>query len=183
MLKKLYEKDFYRWTGNSSGGGHVFEIPQMRFIRYKRICEYYRGRSKILYAFYYFIYDHLKIKYGIDLPVQTIIGEGFLIEHINGIVINPAVIIGNNCNIYNGVTIGTEKRGKRKGNPCIGNCVWIGANSIIVGNIKIGDDVMIVPGSFVNFDVPAHSIVMGNPGKIITKENATGGYIKNKVGD
>ena len=53
--------------------------------------------------------------------------------------------------------------------------------SIVVGNIKIGNDVLIAPLSFVNFDVPDHSIVIGNPAKIIHRENATLGYVGNRV--
>jgi len=52
---------------------------------------------------------------------------------------------------------------------------------VIVGNVTIGDDVLIAPLTYVNFDVPAHSIVMGNPGKIIPRDNATEGYINNRV--
>lgn len=63
------------------------------------------------------------------------------------------------------------------GSPIIGNCVWIGANTSIVGNVKIGDNVMIAPGSFINFDVPSNSIVFGNPGIIKESINATNGYI------
>lgn len=77
--------------------------------------------------------------------------------------------------------IGQENRGKRKGTPIIGNEVWIGANAVIVGNIKIGNDVLIAPLSYVNFDVPDHSIVVGNPAKIISKEFATKDYINNKI--
>ena len=77
------------------------------------------------------------------------------------------------------MTIGQENRGKRKGAPTIGNKVWMGVNSTIVGNITIGDDVLIAPNSYVNFDVPPHSIVIGNPGKIIHRENATQDYINN----
>ena len=51
----------------------------------------------------------------------------------------------------------------------------------IVGNITIGDDVLIAPNAYVNFDVPSHSVVVGNPGKIISRENATEGYITYKV--
>ena len=94
---------------------------------------------------------------------------------------NPKVSIGRNCNVYNGVTIGKEKRDLREGNPVIGDQVWIGANAVIVGKIKVGNDVMIAPGAFVNFDVPDHSIVLGNPARIIHKENTTEGYIKNLV--
>lgn len=77
--------------------------------------------------------------------------------------------------------IGQENRGKRKGTPIIGNEVWIGANAVIVGNVKIGNDVLIAPLSYVNFDVPDHSIVVGNPAKIISKEYATKDYINNKI--
>lgn len=58
---------------------------------------------------------------------------------------------------------------------------WIGTNSVIVGNITIGEDCLIAPLSFVNFDVPSHSIVIGNPARIIPKENATVGYINNLI--
>ncbi|MGQ7199562.1 hypothetical protein ACUOA9_41025, partial [Escherichia sp. HC-TM1] len=57
--------------------------------------------------------------------------------------------------------------------------VWIGPSAIIVGKIKIGSNVLIAPGAYVNFDVPNNSIVVGNPGKIIYSENATEGYIQN----
>ena len=63
----------------------------------------------------------------------------------------------------------------------IGNDVWIGANAVVVGKINIGTDVLIAPNSFVNFDVPPHSVVVGNPAKIIHKENATEYYIENRV--
>ena len=91
--------------------------------------------------------------------------------------------IGNNVNLHKGCTIGRENRGKREGAPTIGNQVYVGINSTIVGNIRIGDDVMIAPNSFVNFDVPDHSVVIGNPGVIHRKENATQGYIAFCVGE
>ena len=59
--------------------------------------------------------------------------------------------------------------------------MWIGTNAVIVGKITIGDDVMIAPNAFVNFDVPSHSIVVGNPGKVSHKDNATEFYINNEV--
>lgn len=50
-------------------------------------------------------------------------------------------------------------------------------NAVVVGRIVIGDDVLIAPNAYVNFDVPSHSVVVGNPGKIISRENVTEGYI------
>ena len=69
--------------------------------------------------------------------------------------------------------------GKRAGAPVIGDFVWMGTNSVIVGGIKIGNDVLIAPGSFVNFDVPDNSLVIGNPGKIVPKDQPTKNYITN----
>ena len=89
--------------------------------------------------------------------------------------------MGKNINLSTGVTIGQENRGKRKGAPTIGNNVWIGPNAVIVGKITIGDDVLIAPLTYVNFDVPSHSIVIGNPGKIIHQDNATEEYINRTV--
>ena len=71
--------------------------------------------------------------------------------------------------------------GGRQGTPVIGNEVWIGINATIVGKVTIGDDVLIAPNSYVNCDVPSHSIVFGNPCIIKHRENATEGYINRKV--
>lgn len=89
--------------------------------------------------------------------------------------------MGNNINLHPGINIGQENRGKRKGSPKIGDKVWIGTNACIVGKIIIGNNVLIAPNSFVNFDVPDNSIVVGNPAKIIPNENATKDYIVNIV--
>lgn len=169
----VQEADRKRWGGYTT-------CPQYRLLKWKRRCEKYKN-IKLLYGFLWMIYRKLQIKYGVDLPASTKIGPGFKIEHLNGIVVNPDVVIGKNCNIYNGVTIGKEKRGIREGCPTIADEVWIGANAIVVGRIQIGSDVLIAPGAYVNFDVPSHSIVLGNPAKIVAKENATEKYIKNTV--
>ena len=85
--------------------------------------------------------------------------------------------IGDNLNIAAGVTIGKTNRGDKMGVPTIGNKVWIGTNAVIVGKITIGDDVLIAPNAYVNFDVPSHSVVIGNPAVIHEREEATKGYI------
>ena len=94
---------------------------------------------------------------------------------------NPGVIVGKNVDCLNGVLLGQIDSGVKAGTPVIGDNVFLGTNSIVVGKIKIGNDVLIAPGAYVNFDVPDHSIVIGNPGKIISKQNATEGYIASPV--
>lgn len=122
-----------------------------------------------------------RFAYHVELSAKISIGPGLYIGHPYGITINQAAVIGRNCNIHKGVTIGQENRGRRKGAPVIGDCVWIGINSTIVGNISIGDDVLIAPNTYINCDIPSHSVVFGNPCIIKHRDNATDGYINNKV--
>ena len=122
-------------------------------------------------------------KHGIEIDYPVQVGKGLFIAHPYGITINDKVVIGQNCNIHKGVTIGQENRGIRKGTPTIGNNVWIGMNSTIVGSIHIGNDVLVAPNTYLNSDVPDHSIVIGSPAKIISKNNATDCYINNVIGE
>jgi serine O-acetyltransferase len=125
-----------------------------------------------------FISWFLTYRYGFQIPSITPIGEGFFIGHFGVIVISDSASIGKNCNIAHGCTIGRTK-GENEGAPFIKDRVWIGTGSVLVGNIQVGPDVMIAPNAFVNFDVPPNSIVIGNPAKIIYKENPTKNYINN----
>lgn len=106
---------------------------------------------------------------------------GIYIGHAYNITINGKAIVGKNCNIHKGAVIGQTNRGQRKGTPIIGDRVWIGINAAVVGGITIGDDVLIAPNSFVNVDVPSHSVVFGNPCIIKHRDWATEGYINNIV--
>ena len=148
------------------------------FQVYFRKVQQSRGIINLLY---FLLFKYFRDHNHIELSASTKIGEGLYFGHPYCITINPDVVIGNNCNIHKGVTIGQENRGKRRGTPSIGNNVWIGVNSTIVGNITIGDDVLIAPNSFVNKDIPSHSIVFGNPCNIKFKDNATEGYINRAV--
>lgn len=185
-MNKWIEEDLFRRTGRKpSFKLFITElyIPQFRFVFLKRKCEKYRNSNKVFFIFWRLIYEHYKIKYGIDIPAKVKIGHGFRIGHIGGIVVNPDTIIGNNVDIYNGVTIGATFRGNYQGVPKIGNNVWIGPNTIIVGNITIGDDVLIAPGSYINKSIPSHSVVYSSQSIYKTKENATESYINNCIKD
>ena len=142
---------------------------------------WYRKTNKSPHIINKIIYRIIQFLYHVEIPYKVTIGKGLYIGHSYGITINPNVVIGDNCNIHKGVTIGRENRGKRKGTPVLGDCVWIGVNTTIVGGIKIGNDVLIAPNSFVNVDIPDHSVVFGNPCIIKYKENAIEGYINNMV--
>ena len=116
-----------------------------------------------------------------EIMPEVEIGRGLYIGHAFNITIHPKAVISENFNIHKGAVIGQQNRGKRKGVPKIGNRVWVGINAVVVGNITIGDDVLIAPLTHVNCDVPSHSIVYGNPCVIKHRENATEGYINNLI--
>lgn len=155
-----------------------FRIPGFFFMFILRKAVKHKKMS-LQGLFYRFCHRHFSYKFGFQIPINTKIGKGFFIGHFGNIVISPRSVIGDNCNIAHGVTVGAVMNGRRKGAPIIGNYVWMGTNSIIVGGITIGSNILIAPGAFVNFDVPDHSIVIGNPGKILPKNNPTLGYIQN----
>ena len=176
----LIESDFHRYGGYR---WKVFQVPgEIKYLKVLRRLQTkaYLGRS-FGRKYYMLKLEKLKRKYHIQIPPEAKICPGFYIGHTGRIIIHPKAVLGKNCNIATGVTIGQDNRGKRKGYPVIGNNVWIGTNTVIVGNIHIGDDVLIAPLTFVNFDVPSHSVVIGNPATIHPRENATEGYINNKV--
>lgn len=167
----------------------LFFNRDLKCLKAYRVANHYylKSQDKKIYKFIYMIktfkLKRLMNKYDFNVPAKTKIGKGLFIGHNGPIIINGNAVIGDNCNIATGVTIGQENRGKRKGCPTIGNKVWIGTNSVIVGKITIGSNVLIAPNSYVNFDVPDNSIVIGNPGKIVKTNylNATDEYIHNIV--
>lgn len=120
-----------------------------------------------------------ELKTGISFENNLTIGKGFIIGHWGKIVINGKATFGDEFFVTHNVTIGRDIRGKRKGVPTFGNRVVIRTCSTIVGNVHIGNDVLIAPNTFVNFDVPDHSVVIGNPATIHHKDNATEGHLPN----
>ena len=177
------QKDFYRESGKWLSTFGIWKKcinPNLHFIYILRKAQQSEKKS-LSGIFWRIILRHYQIKYGFQIYPETQIGEGLYLGHWGSLVINPKVKIGRNCNIAQGVTIGQQNRGKNAGFPVISDEVWIGANAVIVGGITIGTNVLVAPNSYVNFDVPANSLVMGNPAKIYESENATESYINNKI--
>lgn len=169
IMKKL-EEDKNRYNV-------LKEMP--RFQKYMRKGQ--EAQNPFCRLLYKAVFVYYRNKNLVEMPLDINIGGGLYLGHPYCITINPKVIIGKNCNIHKGVTIGQENRGGRKGTPIIGNEVWIGVNATIVGAIHIGNDVLIAPNTYVNCDIPDHSIVFGNPCIIKPRQCATEGYINNKV--
>ena len=168
-FKKLFKGDMTRYG----------DVGAERWTR--RWHYYFRKASncnnKIMSYYYRFFFRRISEKHGMEISRKAVIGRGLHISHPYNITISKAAKLGDNINLSKGVTIGRENRGKRKGAPTIGSRVYIGVNSTVVGKITIGDDVLIAPNTYVNCDIPSHSIVLGSPCKIIPRENATESYV------
>lgn len=115
----------------------------------------------------------IEILTGISIPYTAQIGKRFYIGHPGQIILNGRTVIGENCNISQGVTIGVSGRGVKRGVPIIGNNVYMGANAVIVGKIRIGDGVVVGANSLVVSDVEDNVTVLGVPAKKINNHNSS----------
>jgi len=110
--------------------------------------------------------------WNIELPRKLTVGKGLSLYHGHALVINQGVVIGENCALRNSTTIGHKKLadGSFSACPRIGNSVDIGANVCIIGDITIGDNVIIGAGTVVTKNIPADSVVVGNPARILEQK-------------
>lgn len=152
--------------------------PQYRYVYWMRVAQYTYGRKwlVLLRIWASLRLQHIRNKTGIQISPSTRIGKGFYIGHFGSIVINPAVVLGENVSIIQTCTIGVAYRGERGGVPTIGDMVYIGAGARIFGGIKIGNNVAIGVNSVVTRDFPDNAVVAGAPAKVLSM-SGTEGYI------
>lgn len=106
----------------------------------------------------------------IEIHPGAQIGRRVFIDHGFGVVIGETAVISDDVTIYQGVTLGGTGKGKGKRHPTIGNCVVIGAEAIILGNITIGENSRIGAGAVVTKSVPPNSTAVGNPARIVARD-------------
>lgn len=109
---------------------------------------------------------------GIDLPCTATIGPGLQIPHAGGIVLHARAVVGSDCTLSQGVTIGISGRGKNRGVPTVGDRVYIGVNAVVVGKIAVGDESVVGANSLVNRDVPPRCTVLGVPAKVVGRKGS-----------
>lgn len=182
-MDQVWLKDLFRYEGTNCHQlkiklKYIFFVPGFTYTFFLRKCQ--NSRFRLMYHVLLRLTSYIT---HIQIPPATQIGEGLYIGHFGSIIVNPDAKIGKNFCISAGTLVGNAQ-GKKKGVPTIGNNVFMGRNSIVIGNVTIGDDVLIAPGAFVNFDVPANSIVIGNPGQVIPRDSSpTEKYIVYSVED
>jgi cysteinyl-tRNA synthetase len=107
---------------------------------------------------------------GIEIHPAAKIGPGFFIDHGMGVVIGETTEVGENCLLYQGVTLGGTGKEKGKRHPTLGNNVVVGAGSKILGAISIGNNVIIGANSVILKPVPDNAICVGVPGRVTKKK-------------
>lgn len=111
----------------------------------------------------------------VEIPHSADIGEGFLIGHPDGVIINGNCVIGKNFTIQQEVTLGGNMRKRQNGKtaPTIGDDVFVGPGAKILGPVKIGNGCIIGSNSVVLKDIPERSLVFGIPGVVVKKVEKT----------
>lgn len=177
-ILRIVQTDYQRYTGKNGGGKTI-----LRYLLFGRnhcfnYCFWLRfaSRKNLLYPLAVLMHKRLTVKYGIQIPRTTQIGYGFYIGHGVGIIINGKTVIGNNCNVSQFLSIGSNK-----GTPAvIGDNVYIGPNVCIVEDVHIGNNATIGAGAVVTRDIPENATAAGVPARVISHKEP-GRFIHNKA--
>jgi serine O-acetyltransferase len=158
---------------------HVFWFqpnPGLKFLTYFRLTQQYRRKNRLLFFIFFLGWRKMKFKYGFDISYRATIGKGLYIGHFGGIVIHGDAVLGEYCNLSQGMTIGVLNRGKNTGVPTIGDRVFMGPNCVILGGIIIGNEVLVGANAVVTFDV-ADKAVVAAPLATVISHQGTANYV------
>ena len=176
-LRRLWRADLHRYIGRSDSRTFAKSLvarPGFRYTFAMRACRYAteRWRGGVVRAAATYLLRRYELRYGISIPFDTEIGPGLYIGHFGGIVVNHRSVIGRNCNLSQGVTLGMANRGERQGAPRLGDGVYVGPGAKLVGGVTVGDNVAIGANCVVTADVPNDAVVVGVPGRVISQDGA-----------
>lgn len=132
-----------------------------------RNARQYGGLPRFVLPLLTFCQKLVEIATGIDLPFDARIGRGLYIGHFGQIILSTRTVMGEFCNLSQGVTIGQAGRGENVHVPVIGDRVYIGPGAKLFGMVSIGNDVAIGANAVVTKDLPDNAVAVGIPAKII----------------
>lgn len=147
----------------------VFLYPSFKAMIHYRLAHRLYQKGHYFWARY--LSQRGVRKTGIEIHPGAVIGEGFFIDHGNGVIIGETTKIGNNVTLYQGVTLGGTGKEQGKRHPTIGDNVMISAGAKVLGSFTIGDNSKIGAGSVVLKEVPPNSTVVGVPGRVVRRDN------------
>lgn len=131
---------------------------------YRKANWLYRKNLKFLARY---VSQRCRHKTGIEIHPGATIGKGLFIDHGMGVVIGETTEIGDNCTIYQNVTLGGTGKDTGKRHPTLGNNVLVGAGAKVLGPFKVGDNARIAAGAVVLDEVPSNATAVGIPAKMI----------------
>ncbi len=143
--------------------------PAFKILVNHRIANFFYRHKRFFLARW--VSQRGRKKTGIEIHPAATIGDGLFIDHGMGVVIGETAVIGNNCTIYHGVTLGGTGKETGKRHPTVGNNVLIGAGATVLGPVTIGDNVMIGADTVVLSDVEDNCTVVGPQGRVVKKGN------------
>ena len=146
-----------------------FLYSGVKAIRHYRIAHWFYNKKMYFIARY--ISQRARRITGVEIHPAAVIGNGVFIDHGMGVVIGETTVIGDNCTIYQGVTLGGTGKDKGKRHPTIGNNVVIGSGAKVLGPFRVGDNSKIAANAVVLSEVPDNCTVVGVPGRIVKKNN------------
>ncbi|MCM1102532.1 MAG: serine O-acetyltransferase [Clostridium sp.] len=147
----------------------VFLYPSFKAMMHYRLAHKLYQKGHYFWARY--LSQRGARKTGIEIHPGAVIGEGFFIDHGNGVIIGETTKIGNNVTLYQGVTLGGTGKEQGKRHPTVGDNVMISAGAKVLGSFTIGDNSKIGAGSVVLKEVPPNSTVVGVPGRVVRRDN------------
>lgn len=142
--------------------------PGVQAVMWHRVAHFFYKHNRKFIARW--ISQCVRFWTGIEIHPGATIGKGLFIDHGMGVVIGETTIIGDNCTIYQGVTLGGTGKEKGKRHPTLGDNVMIGCGAKVLGPFTVGDNSKIAAGAVVLSEVPPNSTCVGVPARIVKRE-------------
>lgn len=164
-IKSIIERD----PAARNGFEVFFMYPGFRAVMRHRVAHFFYKHGHKFFATK--ISNATRKKYGIEIHPAARVGNGVFIDHGMGVVIGETAVVGDNCTIYQGVTLGGTGKEKGKRHPTVGKNVLIGCGAKVLGNITIGDNSKIAANAVVLSDVPPNCTCVGIPARVVRRNN------------
>jgi serine O-acetyltransferase len=147
----------------------IFLYPSFKAVMMYRIAHKWYVNGHYFWARW--LSQKAVRKTGIEIHPGATIGKGLFIDHGSGVIIGETTIIGDNCTLYQGVTLGGTGKEQGKRHPTLGNNVMVSAGAKVLGSFTIGYNCKIGAGSVVLEEVPPNCTVVGIPGRVVRRNN------------